>query len=440
MDGQQVKNRRSLQRELNRWIARTTFIFVIIAGIVSGSIAFYEARDLQDNILREIASLVRVNQLTENKVEKTKSEEESIIIQYLGSKFTTQLQIPETIEDGLQTLRINGEDWRILVFTHLSSTQRIAIAQQTELRDEIAWNSSLNVFLPILFLVIITLFIINLIIRKAFKPLKKLTKNLDSQDGTQLNPLPETDMLEEVAPFLLSINRLLARTQQSIQKQQRFIADAAHELRTPVAALSILSENIQRATTEEDRKERQLLLRQGLERLGLLVTQLLDLARLQSDFKYLNEEVSFNQIIQNCIADLYPLAEAKHIDLGMTRQETLTVINQGAGLNQLVRNAIDNAIRYTPNGGKINISLFANEDNAVFCVENSGSEIPQEELSFIFEPFYRTQGNPEPGNGLGLAISLEVARNLNGRISLTNRSEGGVQFKYSQRMIKPIKS
>ncbi len=432
MDGQQVKHTHSLQRELNHWITLTTLIFVTIAGILSGGIAFYEAQDLQDNILQEIAMLVRINQLTENKLHSNENGEESIIIQRLGSQLESQLQIPGTLKDGLQTLNINGEDWRILVLTQPSSTQRFIVAQQTELRDEIAWNSSLNVFLPILLLVIITLLIINLIIRNAFKPLKKLATNLDNQDGTELNPLPESNMLEEIAPFLLSINGLLARTQQNIQKQQRFIADAAHELRTPVAALSLLSENIQNASTDENRLQRQRLLQQGLERLRLLVAQLLDLARLQSDYTGPKEMVSFNQIVQDAITELYSLAEAKQIDLGISHQEELRVLNQGNNLSQLVSNAIDNAIRYTPKGGTINVSLFAEEGNAIFKVEDTGCGVPEEELQLIFEPFYRAQGNSQSGNGLGLAISLEIARNLGGHITLVNRENCGIQFQYMQ--------
>jgi two-component system OmpR family sensor kinase len=432
VDGRQVKHTHSLQRKLNHWITFTTLIFVSIAGILSGAIAFFEARDLQDDILQEIAGLVRVNQLTENKLHSDDNDDESIIIQRLDSKLISQLQIRHTLEDGLQTLNINDEDWRVLVLTQRTSSQRFIVAQQTELRDEIAWNSSLNVFFPILSLAIITLIIINLIIINAFRPLKKLAANLDKRDGTELNPLPETNMLEEVAPFLLSINGLLARTQQNIQKQQRFIADAAHELRTPVAALSILSENIQNASTEEDRKQRQRLLQQGLDRLGLLVAQLLDLARLQSDYTGPKEIVSFNRVVQDAITELYSLAEAKQIDLGISHQDELTVLDQGNSLCQLVSNAIDNAIRYTPDGGTINVSLIAEAGNAIFRVEDTGSGVPEEELQLIFEPFYRTQGNSEPGNGLGLAISLEIARNLGGHITLLNCENGGLQFQYMQ--------
>lgn len=431
MDGQQVKANPSLQHQLNRWILTTTFIFVVVAAIFSGVFTFFEARELQDDVLQEIASLVRVNQLSENRIPKS---DESILIQRLGAG---NKKISNKLADGFQTIRIHGEEWRVYVLTQPSTNQRFAVGQQTELRDEIAWNSSLNVFLPIALLVVILLLLIHILIRQAFKPLKQLAAHLDKHDGTQLSALPETNIPKEIAPFLLSINGLLARLQQIMKKQHRFIADAAHELRTPVTALSLLSENIKQATTQQDREQRQLLLQQGFERLRLLVAQLLDLARLQSDYESHNETVSLNLIVQNVIEDLYPLAEAKQIDLGVSRQEKLTVLDKGAGLSHLVRNAIDNAIRYTPDGGTVNVSLFSEAGHAVFCVEDTGEGIPEAELQLIFEPFYRAHENTQAGNGLGLTISLEVARKLGGHITLLNRSEGGVQFQYMQTLIKP---
>jgi two-component system, OmpR family, sensor kinase len=145
--------------------------------------------------------------------------------------------------------------------------------------------------------------------------------------------------------------------------------------------------------------------------------------------------VSLNQVVQHVIADLYPLAEAKNIDLGVSRQEKLMVLDKGAGLSHLVRNAIDNAIRYTPVGGTVNVSLSSEGVYAVFCVEDTGKGIPEQELQHIFEPFYRAHDNIQPGNGLGLTISLEVARKLGGHITLLNRSEGGVEFRYRQLIV-----
>ncbi len=436
MDGQQIKQRTSLKSKLYRWISITTFIFVLITTLLSGLLAFNEAKDLQDNLLHQVASLVQENQLNEaqNLIVKHQEKDEAIIIQYVDGDSSQLLQLPSTLILGIQTVDIEHIKWRILVSIHHQSQRQFLVAQQTEFRNEIAWNSSLNAFIPTCLSLIFTLIIISLIINNSFKPIQKLTHILDSNKGLILSPLPEDNVFEEVAPFLLSINKLLDRAQNNIVKQQRFIADAAHELRTPVAALSILSENIQNAVTEADKQQRQQHLNQGFERLRLLVTQLLDLARLQSDYTSPTSPSSLNKIVREVVAELYPLAEAKQLDIGIIHDDKVTVLNQGSGLSQLVKNAIDNAIRYTPEGGVVNISVMAQSNTAKFVVEDNGIGISDEDQDLLFEPFYRGKNMTQIGNGLGLTISHEIAQNLGGTLSVVNRLEGGVRFQYIQKI------
>jgi len=437
MDGEQVKARQSLQRDLNRWITLTALAFALVAGLAVSGITFYEAREHQDEMLREIAHLVNTGQLNENTPHQQGDDDDEVILIRRLDSHSPQAppRLPENLSNGLQTITLDNEQWRVFTITLASVSQRYAIAQKTEERDEIALVSSLNAFLPIVLLVLVMLLINHLIIRNRLSPLKSLAARLDQQDVTELQPLPETAVPEEIAPFVSSINMLLERIQQAMQKQYRFIADAAHELRTPVTALSILAENTEKAKSGTDRMERQKLLRQGLDRLRVLVSQLLDLARLQSGHASPSVTVSLNQVVQDAIADLYPLAEAGQVDLGVTRQDEITVLDQEGRLGQLVRNAIDNAIRYTPAGGQVDISLFAEEGKAIFCVDDSGDGIPENEMEQVMEPFYRAQGNPQPGNGLGLAISQEIAQRLGGRITLSNRPEGGVSFRYAQQLM-----
>jgi two-component system OmpR family sensor kinase len=166
-----------------------------------------------------------------------------------------------------------------------------------------------------------------------------------------------------------------------------------------------------------------------------LIIQLLDLARLQSDASGPTTALSFNTIVHNTIAELHPLAEAKQVDLGMARQEPVTVLDQDGRLGQLVRNAIDNAIRYSPPCSRVDVSLYVDAGNAVFCVEDTGSGIPEDELEQVMEPFYRNPGTSQPGNGLGLAICQEIAQLLGGDIALSNRVQGGLRFLYTQRSV-----
>ena len=292
-------------------------------------------------------------------------------------------------------------------------------------------------FLPIALLASLMLFIINRILRRQFRSLGKLTKLMDRQDGVNLEKLSENNIPIEISPFVHSINTLLERIERTINKQQRFIADAAHELRTPLTALSLQVETLSQANETNLGQESLKQLQKSLERLRRLVTQLLDLARLQNEGEYVVQKVSFNQIVEDAMADLYLMAEASDIDLGMVRHdENINVDDQQGRLSQLVYNAIDNAIHYSSPGGKVDISLYLEKNKAVFLVEDNGIGIPEVELEQVMQAFYRVNESNKPGNGLGLSISHEISKLLGGEIHLENRTSGGLRFRYMQ-LAKP---
>ena len=429
---------KSLQWELYKWIILSSLILVLLGGAIAGGITFFQTRELQDNTLSNIANLVRSEKLQHVMLDHQDDDDESIFIFELGKKNNSH-NIPSTLKEGFQTIKMDDEEWRVITITQINSQRRFAIAQQTELRDTIAWSSSMAVFLPILILVGILLTLIHVIIRRQFRSLGKLAKAIDQHDGMevkQFNELSSKNIPIEIAPFVNSINSLLSRVGQAMQKQQRFIADAAHELRTPIAALAMQSENLSYATKTKDREERQQLLQQSLVRLSNLVAQLLDLARLQNEENHIAQKVSLNQIVRDVSADLFSIAEAADIDLGMIRQDENIIVSDKQGrLSQLVRNAIDNAIHYTPHGGKVDISLFKQDDKAVLIIEDNGIGIPEKELKQVMQPFYRVLESSQSGNGLGLAISHEIAQHLGGDITLNNRKQGGLQFRYEQPLI-----
>ncbi len=426
---------KSLQRELSRGIIITALVFVFIGGAIAGSVVFNQVRELQDHTLLEIAKLVSAGKLNDSATLHHDIEKETIIINEFGKKQHVPVISSDT-KDGLHTMQLDGHNWRILVITQPKSQRRFSISQPTKLRDEIALSSSLSAFLPMILLVIMMLIIIQIIISRQFRSIGKLAKTLDQQEGLQLHALSNKDIPIEIAPFVNSINGLFTRVGRTIKKQQRFIADAAHELRTPITALSLQVENVEQAKTEADRDKRQEKLKQGLGRLRNLVSQLLNLARLQTENDTPKIEVSFNQIVTHAIADLYPLAEKANIDIGMLRQEeNIKVNDQQEQLAQLVYNAIDNAIHYSKEKGKIDISLFIENNKAVYLVEDNGIGIPEDQLEQVLQPFYRVQEGNQSGNGLGLAISHEIAERLNGQITLSNRKSGGLCFRYEQGLI-----
>jgi signal transduction histidine kinase len=425
MDGQQRQLNRSLQQDLNRWILSATAVFALLASMVSGWIAFDEAQELQDTHLQQMAALVATRTLTIAPPDDS-DPEDTLILQRLGEPSPRSLPIPPGLPDGLHTLEMQGASWRVFVYGG-----RFAVSQQTEVRNEVAWGNSLHTLLPMLLLAPILMAVVSFAVSRSITPVRALASVVDRRDENRLDALPDQRVPQEILPFITSINRLLTRLRQAITQQQRFVADAAHELRTPVTALSLLAENLANATTVADVQARLIPVQEGLNRMRTLVAQLLDLARLQGEKTAALQPVAFQSVVQAVIADLYPLAEAKAIDLGMLRCEALTVLDVGGNLSTLVRNALENAIRYTPMGGMVDVSLFADAGQAVLQVEDNGCGIPAAEWQQVFEPFYRVGNSPEPGNGLGLAISQAIAKRLGGEILLVNRETGGLQFQYS---------
>ena len=436
MDGSKRELNPSLQRNLNRWILSAMTVFALLASIVSGWVAFDEAKELQDNLLQQVALMVNSQAVNLVFSSNAGDPEDALVLQRLVDSNPHSLPIPANIDDGLHTLDVQGISWRILVYTKPSTAViaggRFAISQQTAVRDEVAWQSSLHTLLSVLLLAPLLMAIVSYAVHRSFTPLRTLAAIVDKHDNSRLDALPNNQVPQEIIPFIASINRLLMRLRQAIVQQQRFVADAAHELRTPVTAISLLAENLGNATTLDETRTRLIPVLEGLARMRTLVSQLLNLARLQGEYQGTAQPVALQQIVRDVIADLFPLAEAKSIDLGMPRSESLTVLDISGNLRILVHNAVENAIRHTPSGGQVDVSLFAKNDQAVLLVEDSGSGIPEAELAQVFEPFYRADTNNEPGSGLGLTISQEIAQRLGGVIKLNNRPQGGLTFQYQQ--------
>jgi len=434
MDGRQRAVKRSLQQELNRWIMIVSGIFALLAGLVSGIGAFFEARESQDMYLHQVGELLVSGLLSSGTTTAADDDQdERLVIQRLQAGQPGVLPIAADHADGLYTLYLQDERWRTLILTIGSTPHvRFAIAQQTEIRDELGWDSSLRSFFAVLLLAPLLMGVVHLIIRYSFSPIRTLAIQVDQRTETDLTPLSDQNIPQEIAPFIASINMLLQRINQVLIQQRRFVSDAAHELRTPLTALSLLTENLAYARNMEQTHLRLIPLQKGLARMRTLVNQLLSLARMQGRNSSEPQPTALQQIVQEAIADLYPLAEAKAIDLGMIQQENLTVLDSEGGLALLVRNAIDNAIRYTPAGGKIDVSLFAQDGRAVLWVVDNGPGIPAHELPQMFQPFHRASENQEPGNGLGLTISQEIAKRLGGEMTLQNCPQGGLIFCYCQ--------
>ena len=429
MDGEKL-NPRSLQNELTFWIFIITLTICTMGGVSAGLLAYFEAREMQDEVLFQIAQIISGEENNDSQKPKYHHKDSTIIVQSSLDNHGP-LDISSIDSDGFATIDSKGDSWRIYHISKQDNRQFI-VAQQTELRNEIAWASAMSAILPICLLAIILLILIRWLIYSRMKPITRLSKMVDRQSTNDLNPLSIQSIPLEILPFVDAINRLLVRTKQSMAEQRRFIADASHELRTPITALSLLAENLDQSKSLSEQTKRLGLVRHGLDRLNNLVNQLLNLARLQSTQANSVEHVQFDEIIKDVVVLLYPLVEQKNIDLGITKATPVLTKDINGSLQQLVENALANAIHYTPDNGKIDVSVQVSDDRAIFSVSDTGPGIDQQEIDKVINPFYRAENNSSPGSGLGLAICAEIAKLHDGKISLRNRDSGGLIFTFVQ--------
>lgn len=286
------------------------------------------------------------------------------------------LSLPATLAGGLLTLTISNEPFRVLVKT-IEDGQRIAVAQETGIRDKIARASALRTLMPILILVPSLLLIVANLVRNMFRPVAMLAKDIDQRAEQMLHPIENVQLPVELQPFVVAINRLLSRVTQSMDTQRRFVADAAHELRSPLTALSLQAERLAQIELPNEARDRLTALQRSIARGRNLLDQLLTLAKVQSLPDLPTTPVSVQAIYRRVLEDLLPLAEAKRIDIGVEGSHDVQVLVSELDMIAVVKNLVDNAIRYTPSGGRIDRSVSTDAGQAVVTIDDNGPGIPR---------------------------------------------------------------
>lgn len=424
MDGRKSKLRNSLQFRLSIGTAAAIFGVALFAGSFSYWWAFEEAIELQDEQLLRLSALVNHRRIVQpdlnSPVEVSIADPEShFVVRWIDEQGAVELPgLPIDLPEGLQTYRLNDVSWRILIKTFKNGA-RIVIAQQTEVRDEIARSSALSTLAPLIILIPLLLLWVAYLIRQVFSPLKKMAIQLNQSTEQNLAPLPDDNLVTEIAPFITAINHLLARVRESIMQQRQFVRDAAHELRSPLTAISLQAERLVELGSDQNIHTRLINLHRATERTRILIEQLLTMARAQDEKVAVGVFISVKALLRELLEDLLPIAEVKKIEISVIGDD-IHVYSQSIDLQILVKNLIDNAIRYTPHGGHIDVLLNDREDCAELIVRDSGPGIAEAELARVFDPFYRVLGNDEPGSGLGLSIVRTIANRLSLTVELFN--------------------
>lgn len=330
-------------------------------------------------------------------------------------------------EHGYSDRVINATSWRIFSLKDSDTGFIILVGQSYAIRNELINAVALQHIMPMLLAFPLMAFFIWAGIGQALKPLVRLTSEVGNRAPTNLMPINLTGVPEETRSLVGAINKLFARLQDAFTNERRFTADAAHELRTPLAALKTQAQVAQRATDKEQRMRSldQMLI--GVDRTSRLLEQLLTLARVDPETDLRQEEqVDLCLLAAEVMADLAPKAIEKNIELNLEENIKSVVNGHSDSLHILLRNLIDNAIRYTPEGGSVEVTINTYNDVVQLMIADSGTGIPEEERERIFERFYRRTGTKAAGSGLGLSIVKRIADLHQARIQLTDAKLGGL--------------
>jgi len=320
--------------------------------------------------------------------------------------------LPAITTLGFSTATTSEGRWR--VFGVQAATKVIQVAQPMRVRERQAVELALRTLTPFVLLMPMLVIFIWFAVGHALEPVRRLTSLVQCRKVTALDPLPAENLPGEVQPLVGALNDLLGRLGAALERERGFLADAAHELRTPLTALHLQMGTLARATNETERTDAMEKLSAGVQRAIRLVEQLLSLARQEPRADMVRRRVRFDDLAREVVAEMVPLADARKIDLGISASQPAYVLGDSDSLRTLVRNLVDNAVRYTPVGGRVDVSVQDADEpgtshGAVLRVVDTGPGIPADERQRVFDRFYRSPGTAPPGSGLGMAIVKAIA-------------------------------
>lgn len=355
-----------------------------------------------------------------------------IIIAPLYGRPGDALYIPPGVRDGFYTVMVSDQRVRALVVTNLVG-QRFVVARPLSSMENItrqALISSLWQFVGINLLFIPLLMIS---VRLMFLTLNKIARSLYKRTDDDLGPvIPENNhgfVPSELDGFIIALNRLFSRVNESVQSKRRFIADAAHEMRTPLTALSLQAEALELEELSPSARRKVERLKEGISRERELMTALLTLAREQNRVELNLETIDIMQLFTKLIDEQGVWADSRNIDLGVEGKVSGSIVSDRMRLMRVMSNLVSNAIKYTPDGGQIDLMAKTLEDGRLqLIVQDNGPGIPPEHLQHILEPFYRVHGDRSAvqGTGLGLAIVKASCDSIKAELKFANATPHGL--------------
>jgi len=416
----------SVRQSAAIWITAVLVVVGLIAFMVAYEIARREAADFLEGQLRQIALNVGEGSRAAGMPAGLRDPEDEFVIETWGpagdrpDQSETRTNIPRLLHPGFATIHAAGDDWR--VYRIDSPRRSVQVAQRMSVQTEMAEAAALEAGLPVLIAIPLAWLAIGWALARVFGRLLLVERQIAARGVESIDPIPVGDVPAEVLPLVQAMNDLIGRIRMAVEHQRRFVADAAHELRTPLAALQIQIDNL--AAAEFSSRDRSLgEIRAGIRRTARLADQLLRMARLEEDQPSTQESVDLTAVVTQCVADFVPIAVAKGVDLGMVASDRVTVTGTVNDLKMLFGNLIENAIRYTPGGGTIDVSIHRAGLFTAIEIADTGCGIAEENMPRVFNRFFRAASDDSDGSGLGLSIVAAVAKHHGFRVVLQNRDD-----------------
>jgi two-component system OmpR family sensor kinase len=411
---------------------------ITIAAIAQASIAYRtalrDADEIFDYHMQQMALTLRsgapLSNMEAREGIESEAENSDLVVQVWtpdgvqSFRTVSRARLPQRAVLGFSNVEANGTTYRI--FSVQTSAQTVQVAQDMAVRRNMAGSLALRTVGPIALMMPILMLVVWWVVSVSLKPVSRVRKQVAARQADDLSPVSESGLPDEVRPLVQELNLLFGRVKTAFDAQQNFVADAAHELRTPLAALKLQAQGLERADGPEARQLAVSRLTAGIERATRLVEQLLVLARQEASAAggAKTQQVALADLARRTVGDLAAVAQNKGVDLGLHHADEVSVDGQADALMILMRNLVDNAVKYTPVGGTVDVSVLG----ASLVVEDSGAGIPEEERDRVFDRFYRIAGSEASGSGLGLAIIKAIAERHGATLTL-ERSErlGGLK-------------
>lgn len=419
----------SIRRKLLVWLLGA----VLVAGLTAAWGVYRQARAELDEVfdyhLRQLALSLRNRSFDGMLIEPADlAGEFDFVIQVWdrdgGRLYFSRpyVALPDHARLGYDTVPSNDGMWRVFAIQAQGLT--IQVAQPMGIRNRLAADSALRTLSPFLVLLPLLGLLVWIAVGRELRPLETVARAVGKRTATALDPLPAGGLPDEVRPLVGALNELLERLGRALAVQRDFVADAAHELRTPLAALRLQIQLAERAASAAERETAFATVKGGLDRATRVVEQLLTLARQDPEaVDPVMAAVDLSALARQVVAERSPLAEARHIDLGVGGADGAEVVGDADGLRVMLANLIDNALHHAPDGGRIDVNVLSGRDVGLEVIDD-GPGIPVAERERVFDRFYRRPGTDTPGSGLGLAIVSNIAGRHRARVTLDDAPGG----------------